>query len=232
MGFNLNQSLFERLALVPAFRIATLGVQHRMHPDISSIPKLVTYNDLLDAPTVCGHPQALGLSSRVIFINHSFLEDNQTCGALESVSKINVHERVMVVKSVQYLLKQGYVPDDIVVLTPYLGQMIKLQAELGYHLNVSLDDRDLNEARDQFRGKNNFSAELATAKQGGRQSQAKPAIRVATIDNFQGEQVSEKERCSYCVSKCHITHSAHLLSGHMCYHFPCEKQPKRTDWIP
>lgn len=184
-GFDLNVSLFERLALAPEFHIATLGVQHRMHPEISAVPKLVTYNELLDAPKVSNHPQALGLASRVIFIDHDHMEDNQTCDALESVSKTNAYERCMIVKSVQYLLKQGYAPGDIVVLTPYLGQMMKLQAELGKSLSVSLDDRDLNEARDHFRGDDNFSAELATAKQGMQKLKEQAAIRVATIDNFQ-----------------------------------------------
>ena len=186
-GFDLNRSLFERLATAPDFRLATLGVQHRMHPEISSIPRLVTYNDLEDAPKVRSHPAPLGLDSRVIFVNHNVLEDEQNVDALESVSKTNAHERSMVLKTVQYILKQGYSHDDIVVLTPYLGQMMKLQADLRKHVGVSLDERDLNEAREQFRGDDNFSNELAAAKQAGN-STSKPAIRVATIDNYQGEE--------------------------------------------
>ena len=185
-GFDLNRSLFERLAIAPGFRLATLGVQHRMHPEISSIPRLVTYNDLADAPKVGSHPHPLGLASRVIFVNHSFHEDEKRVDALESVSKTNAHEREMILKTVQYILKQGYSHDDIVVLTPYLGQMMKLQAELQKCVNVSLDDRDLNEARDQFRGDDNFSKELAAVK--GNSSESKAAIRVATIDNYQGEE--------------------------------------------
>jgi hypothetical protein len=187
-GFDLNRSLFERLAIAPGFRLATLGVQHRMHPDISSIPRLVTYNDLADAPKVSSHPAPLGLGARVIFANHTFHEDEQNVDALESVSKTNAHERAMILKTVQYILKQGYSHDDIVVLTPYLGQMMKLQAELRECVGVSLDERDLNEARKQFRGDDNFSEELAAAKQGDNSSKSKPAIRVATIDNYQGEE--------------------------------------------
>ncbi len=186
-GFDLNRSLFERLALASDFRLATLGVQHRMHPEISSIPKLLTYKDLVDAPKVSSHPAPLGLDSRVIFANHHFLEDEQNVNALESVSKTNAHERAMILKTVQYMLKQGYSHDDIVVLTPYLGQMMKLQADLQKCVGVSLDERDLNEAREQFRGDGNFSEELAAAKKGGN-SPSKPAIRVATIDNYQGEE--------------------------------------------
>lgn len=186
-GFDLNRSLFERLAISSDFRLATLGVQHRMHPEISSIPKLLTYKELSDAPKVSSHPVPLGLDSRVIFANHHFPEDEQNVNALESVSKTNSHERAMILKTVQYMLKQGYSHDDIVVLTPYLGQMMKLQADLQTCVGVSLDERDLNEAREQFRGDDNFSEELAAAKKGSN-SPSKPAIRVATIDNYQGEE--------------------------------------------
>ena len=65
---------------------------------------------------------------------------------------------------------------------------MKIQAELGKHLNVSLDDRDLNEARDHFRGNDIFSAELTAARPDNRKSSTMPAIRVATIDNYQGEE--------------------------------------------
>lgn len=189
-GLDLNRSLFERLAIAPGFRLATLGVQHRMHPDISCIPRLVTYNDLADAPTVSARALLLGLDSRVIFVNHEIHEDEQHVDTLESVSKTNAHERAMIVKTVQYVLTQGYAPDDIVVLTPYLGQMMKLHAELAKSVGASLDERDLNEAREQFRGDDNFSEELAAAKQGSGKTEVKPAIRVATIDNYQGEEAN------------------------------------------
>ena len=187
-GLDLNRSLFERLAMSPGFRLATLGVQHRMHPDISSIIRLVTYNDLADAPTVSSHFEPLGLCSRVIFVNHNSHEDEQHVDALESVSKTNSHERAMIVKTVEYLLKQGYLTNDIVVLTPYLGQMMKLHAEIGKCVGVSLDERDLMEAREQFRGSDEFSEDLAAAKQQSEKSDTKSAIRVATIDNYQGEE--------------------------------------------
>ena len=174
--------------MAPGFHLATLGVQHRMHPDISSIIRLATYNDLVDAPKVISHPEPLGLLSRVIFVNHGLHEDEQNVDALESVSKTNAHERAMIVKTVQYLLKQGYVSDDIVVLTPYLGQMMKLHADLGECVGATLDERDLNEAREQFRGDDNFSEDLAASKQQISKADAKSAIRVATIDNYQGEE--------------------------------------------
>ena len=187
-GFDLNRSLFERLAIAPGFRLASLGVQHRMHPDISSIPKLIAYNDLADAPAVSSNTAPLGLASRVIFVSHDFHEDEQQVDTLESVSKTNAHERDMIVNTVQYVLKQGYAPVDIVVLTPYLGQMMKLHADLEKSVGSSLDERDLNEAREQLRGYDIFSKDLVQLNQGSGKCKAKPTIRVSTIDNYQGEE--------------------------------------------
>ena len=36
----------------------------------------------------------------------------------------------MVREAVRYFLRQGYAPEDMVVLTPYLGQLMELRAEL------------------------------------------------------------------------------------------------------
>lgn len=43
----------------------------------------------------------------------------------------------MVVSSVRYLLQQGYAPDQITVLTPYLGQLLELQKALSKEFDVS-----------------------------------------------------------------------------------------------
>ena len=187
-GFNLNCSLFERLA--NANPISTLGIQHRMHPTISSIPRLVTYNDLQDASSTADHPEVLGIASRVVFIKHNFAEDNQSVDALESASKTNTYEREMVVQIVKYILKQGYSPNDVVVLTPYLGQMLKLQGDIRKFLAVYLDDRDIADARDQLRGDDNFSGELklSSSKNKSSDTSGNCGIRVATIDNYQGEE--------------------------------------------
>ncbi|KAL7522946.1 hypothetical protein ACHAWX_007679 [Stephanocyclus meneghinianus] len=185
-GYNLNCSLFERLA--NANPISTLGIQHRMHPDISSIPKLITYNELQDAFTTKSHPLIPGLASRVIFINHSFQEDNQSVNTLECESKTNTHERDIVVQTVQYILKQGCSPNDIVVLTPYLGQMLKLQDALAKYATVLLDEKDIADARNQLRGYDVFTTVTALTRRSGLNPLQKNGIRVATIDNYQGEE--------------------------------------------
>jgi hypothetical protein len=183
-GFDLNRSLFERLALT--MPISTLSVQHRMHPDISSIPKLVTYTDLQDAPSVCKHPHPKGLQSRIVFIDHGVPEDQENNGSdsIESVSRTNGHEVGMVVATVRYLFQQGYKASDLVVLTPYLGQMTKLHNALAVEFEVFVNDRDLAEARDCLGDSEGLTRRKEEAPPG------KTLVRVATIDNYQGEEAN------------------------------------------
>ena len=183
-GFDLNRSLFERLALT--MPISTLSVQHRMHPDISGIPKLVTYSDLQDAPSVCKHPHPKGLQSRIVLIDHAVPEDQENNGSdsIESVSRTNGHEVGMVVATVRYLFQQGYKASDLVVLTPYLGQMTKLHNALAVEFEVYVNDRDLAEARDRLGDSEGLSRRKEEVPPG------KPLVRVATIDNYQGEEAN------------------------------------------
>lgn len=44
--------------------------------------------------------------------------------------QVNLHEVAMVRAVVRYLLQQGYGPGQVVVLTPYLGQLLELQKGL------------------------------------------------------------------------------------------------------
>ncbi len=184
-GYDLNRSLFERLATI--LPLSTLGVQHRMHPDISAIPRLITYPELRDAPHVSDQPAVKGLQGRVVFVNHTQPEDqrDKLIDKAESVSKTNQHEVGMVVATVRYLLQQGYRPSDLVVLTPYLGQLLKLQDALSKDFDVLVDDLDFNEARNRLEGVEGFDV----TKLGGTPS-AETSVRVATIDNYQGEEAN------------------------------------------
>lgn len=68
-GYDLNMSLFERLVEHSRLPHATLGVQHRMHPQISALIKH-TYPDLKDHPSVEARPEVKGLASRLVFLDH------------------------------------------------------------------------------------------------------------------------------------------------------------------
>ncbi|GAB7348917.1 hypothetical protein MBLNU459_g7605t2 [Dothideomycetes sp. NU459] len=144
-GYDLNRSLFERLIL-SGFPHTTLSQQHRMCPEISSLVRQLTYPKLLDAPKTKNRPPIRGLWERVIFINHSHLEDQagvadrRDQGA--SISRQNTFEVGMVLKMVKYMAQQGYGTANQVVLTPYLGQLSLLRRELSKDNDPVLNDLD------------------------------------------------------------------------------------------
>jgi hypothetical protein len=87
-------------------------------------------------------------------------------------SKQNEYEAKMVLKIVKYLAQQGYGTDKMVVLTPYLGQLRKLQDELRTETDPVLNDLD---SYDLIR------AGLLTP---GAAKTTKRRLRLATIGTF------------------------------------------------
>ena len=179
-GYDLNRSLFERLVL-KGFPHQILTQQHRMRPEISSLVRSLTYPDLLDAPKTKERANIRGLQNNIIFVNHDHPEDDskETVNWKEMTSmssKRNVFEAEMVLKSVRYLAQQGYGSDRIVVLTPYLGQLHLLRDVLSKDNDPILNDLD---AGDLVRA----GLVSAVAAQ-----QSKKKLRLATIDNYQGEE--------------------------------------------
>ena len=82
-------------------------------------------------------------------------------------SKQNGYEVEMVLKIVRYLCQQGYPTEKMVVLTPYLGQLHKLQSRLKEDANVILGDLDKAEFRragidDLLEKKNKRSLKIST----------------------------------------------------------------------
>lgn len=149
-GYDLNRSLFERLVL-KGYPHETLSQQHRMRPEISALVRHLTYPDLTDAPKTKGRADIRGLRSNVVFIHHNELEDDLTeLNHLENkgdeigakASKKNTHEVEMVLKILRYLGQQGYRSDQIVILTPYLGQLRALQQALKVDNDPVLNDLD------------------------------------------------------------------------------------------
>ncbi|KAK4667573.1 hypothetical protein QC763_311530 [Podospora pseudopauciseta] len=180
-GFDLNRSLFERLILQGA-RHATLQKQHRMIPEISCFARELTYPELLDGPKASGRERIRGLQNRVVFLSHTkpedidrAVKDRRDPGAKES--KKNQFEAEMVLRCVKYFGQQGYSSNQIVVLTPYLGQLRVLRdvfSKNKHDLEISEMDK----------------AELIRA---GLISEAaakvdKKPVRISTIDNYQGEE--------------------------------------------
>ncbi len=61
--------------------------------------------------------------------------------------QVNMHEVDLVAAAVRYLLQQGYEPEQLVVLTPYLGQLLELQRALSASVAVSGVVQSLPRAR-------------------------------------------------------------------------------------
>ena len=150
-GYDLNRSLFERLVL-KGFPHQTLANQHRMRPEISALVRALTYPELLDHSSTIDRPSIRGVQSNVIFVNHEHPEieephigDRSDSGSTSS--KQNVYEVEMVVKILLHLKRQGYENRNIVVLTPYLGQLSKLREALKNEGDPVLSDMDASDLK-------------------------------------------------------------------------------------
>jgi hypothetical protein len=187
-GIDFDMSLFERLVVENNFPYLTLNVQHRMRPEISNLVRLTTYPTLEDHPSVRGRDDVRGIASNVVFITHSHFESNDEERAVLGInSKVNLFEVDMLVSIAKYFLQQMYSPCDIVILTPYLGQLMQIQCALAdSRIAVDVSDLDRSEiARHSL----SLQTESAEAKATIDSSAVRrSSIRVATIDNFQGEE--------------------------------------------
>jgi AAA domain len=145
-GYDLNRSLFERLVL-RGYPHQTLCQQHRMRPELSALVRQLTYPDLIDAPSTQGRPNLRGFRDNLVFMNHKEPEVEMPDfpdwkDTTSTSSKKNMFEAKMTLKCVRYLGQQGYRTDNIVVLTPYLGQLRLLLDELGKDNDPVLNDLD------------------------------------------------------------------------------------------
>ncbi|KAI9457702.1 P-loop containing nucleoside triphosphate hydrolase protein, partial [Boletus coccyginus] len=180
-GFDLNRSLFERLVL-KGYSHETLSTQHRMRPEISAFVRELTYPELINASSTYGRPDIRGLQSNIIFVDHNHPEDDDSlisdrADGSAKASKQNTYEVQMVLKIVRYLGQQGYNSENIVVITPYLGQLHRLRDSLKHDNDPILNDMD---SLDLARAGLSVAPPDAKAKKG--------RIRLATIDNYQGEE--------------------------------------------
>ena len=179
-GYDLNRSLFERLVL-KGYPHETLSEQHRMRPEISALVRSLTYPELVDATNTKNRPPMRGFQSNVVFVSHTIAE-NEVTHAFDpreggsTSTKNNQFEAEMTLKCVRYLAQQGYRSDQVVVLTPYLGQLRLLFDVLSSENDPVLNDMD---AYDLVR------AGLMPAASARLQRRR---LRISTVDNYQGEE--------------------------------------------
>ncbi|KAG9695911.1 hypothetical protein KCU95_g3802, partial [Aureobasidium melanogenum] len=194
----LDTSLFERLvtatdggARLPFSRLDT---QRRMHPNIAELVRTTLYPTLSDAPSTLEHPHVVGLKKRLFWLDHQHPE---THSELQSTSHTNDYEVEITTALVSHLIKQGvHKPGAIAVLTPYVGQLKKLQLRMQSAFEVVLDDRDIKVLEDaglqdaslEDAGLDDAAQSRAPPTPGVQKGSMASAVRIATVDNFQGEE--------------------------------------------
>lgn len=199
--YSLDESLFERLIRQRygvnnnlRFPFATLDTQRRMYPSISDLVRQTLYSHLKDHPTVNNYPEVEGMARRLFWFDHMELENNADNSDPTVLSKTNDFEVHMVTALVTHLVKQGcYGEGDIAVITPYLGQLMRLRKQLENIFQIVLGDKDQEEVElagiaADLRAGHAVPAEGATAntiQPEAVKEKLKNKLRLATVDNFQ-----------------------------------------------
>ena len=188
--YALDVSLFERL-VDPGRRspmgcglpLSTLTTQRRMHPSIAQLVHDTLYPQLEDAPLVSEYPEVVGMKRRLFWMDHRMPEADSSSTDALSTSHWNHFEIDMTVALVRHLVQQGkYRSRDIAVLTPYLGQLHKMRQRLSESFAIVLGEGDLDQL--EHAG----YEEDADKNKSVVRTRILDNLRVATVDNFQGEE--------------------------------------------
>ena len=123
--YNLSISLFERLVMKQMSQ-ATLEIQHRMRPEIAQLVCPHVYEKLLNHETVEKYPNIKGIAKNLFFLCHTEPESEHP-GLL---SYQNQFEADYIVSLCAHLLRLGYSPSQITILTPYVGQLLLLRDKM------------------------------------------------------------------------------------------------------
>jgi alpha-D-ribose 1-methylphosphonate 5-triphosphate synthase subunit PhnG len=228
--YSLDVSLFERLIhppypWSPKLAYSTLEVQRRMHPSISELVRKTLYPRLKDHASVLGYPQVTGISKRLYWLDHTVAEAVHEGTSSHS----NEYEVEVTAALLTHLVRQGeYQPGEIAVLTPYLGQFVKLKRRLASQFEITVDEKDADEIRKQ-----GLDEGTGTPQTFHRTTLLK-AIRLATVDNFQGEEAkvvvislvrsNQEKRCGFLSTSNRINvllsrarHGMYLIGDSTCY---------------
>lgn len=199
--YSFDESMFERLVQPPegiqSVPYSTLETQRRMTPSVSSLIRETLYPRLKDGENVKTYEEITGLRKRLFWLDHTQPEAARQSQA-DQVSHRNLYEVDMAVALVRHVVSQGvYKPEDIAVITPYLGQLQCLKQALGSAYAIVVDERDVESLEKagiedgppvDHEPDSNDDDEPAVKKQQISQTALIHALRLATIDNFQGEE--------------------------------------------
>ena len=197
--YQLDRSQFERLSVGipgrPKIPVAQLDVQRRMRPSISLLIRETLYPAIQDHSSTRNLADVVGMRKNLFWLDHDRLEDD-ACSEMHHKSHSNAWEAAMVHALVRHIVRQGvYSSSDIAVLTPYTGQLQKLRAAMRSDFEIVLSDRDQDALdRDGFEptalSSDEDPTESVSIQRKGALAKKKLSelLRVATVDNFQGEE--------------------------------------------
>ena len=120
---HLDVSLFERL-LRNGIPHATLLIQHRMRPQIAGLVCPFVYDQLENHDIVKEYENIKSFDKNMYFFQHNKPEKEDEY----LLSHSNEYEADFIVALCQHLLKQGYKPSQITILTTYTGQLLKIRS--------------------------------------------------------------------------------------------------------
>ena len=202
LHFDLDISMFERVARDKILPIATLATQRRMHPAISAIPRMMMYPNLVDGPEVWEYPSSpRGFQTPLYFVTHDHGEESRRNSAHCPISYRNDHEAEFLCALAQYVIRQGYSPHQIAILTPYAAQLFAFRKYLlTERMPFFIDEKNLQElsnigiflaphtAYSSSRGASEASHSQGEASGQASVMNMNECIRVSTVDNFQGDE--------------------------------------------
>ncbi|KAJ5670148.1 uncharacterized protein N7477_005511 [Penicillium maclennaniae] len=190
-AWQLDRSQFERRAVgepgLKPISVAQLNVQRRMRPEISQLVRSV-YPKLEDHESVTALPNVVGMRHNLFWLDHRCGEDSRDDGSRVK-SHSNQWEVEMATALVRHLVRQGeYKSTDIALITPYTGQLRKLRASLGNDFEICLSERDLETLAADGLEKFDDETPKANGKKAIEKKTLLQTLRLATVDNFQGEE--------------------------------------------
>lgn len=199
ISYQLDRSQFERLSIGergrPAFPLAQLNVQRRMRPEISKFIKEIIYPRLVNHNNVINLPDVVGMRENVFWLDHDCSEEGSH-GDAHQKSKSNLWEVDMTHALVRHIIRQGvYKSTDIAVLTPYVKQLQKLRNQMRNDFEIVLSDRDQETLTKEGLNVEEFPTgghqkkeQIGSGMRPLEKKQMSELLRVATVDNFQGEE--------------------------------------------
>ena len=193
--YRLDQSLFERMMLpafpeITPFPTSRLNIQRRAHPVIADIMRATLYPQLKDEKSTHHHPAVAGMTERLWWFDHRHPEARPGPHSEFATSFINNFEVEMTYGLVQYLVNTNeYNFGDIAVLTPYNGQLEALNQRLRGTCSIWLIEKDKEILRDlEPLDMDDLEKTVNEDANGKTTFDMSNMLRLATIDNFQGEE--------------------------------------------